>query len=280
MSLSTDPDPFRGFAGSAVMVTGASSGIGRAVAVSLARAGCGRVGIHYRSNRAGAEKTAAEVASFGVKTSLFAADLATSEHRSALVAEVYQSMGELDSWIQIAGGDVLTGAAGKWSFEAKLEYLWQVDVAASIAIGREVSERMRSSSTGSARPRSLVFIGWDQAPLGMEGDAGQMFGPIKAAVMAFANSLAQAVAPEVRVNTVAPGWIQTAWGAATDAYWDSRARGQALMDRWGTPEDVAAAVLYAANPDHSFLTGQTLDVNGGWNRRFGQMPLRRPPVDP
>ena len=55
----------------------------------------------------------------------------------------------------------------------------------------------------------------------MEGDAGQMFGPVKAAVMAYANSLAQSVAPAIRVNTVAPGWIQTAWGESASEYWDT-----------------------------------------------------------
>jgi 3-oxoacyl-[acyl-carrier protein] reductase len=116
-------------------------------------------------------------------------------------------------------------------------------------------------------PASIVFIGWDQALHGMEGDSGQMFAPVKAGVMAFAASLAQQVAPHVRVNTIAPGWIQTSWGASTSQYWQDRAKQQSLMDRWGTPEDVASAVVYVTNPKNSFLTGQTINVNGGWNRK-------------
>ena len=100
----------------------------------------------------------------------------------------------------------------------------------------------------------------------MEGDAGQMFGPVKAAVMAFAVSLAQSVAPRIRVNTIAPGWIQTSWGKQASQAWQDRAKGQSLMHCWGTPEDVARSVVYVSDPENTFLTGQTINVNGGWNR--------------
>jgi 3-oxoacyl-[acyl-carrier protein] reductase len=69
------------------------------------------------------------------------------------------------------------------------------------------------------------------------------------------------------VNTIAPGWIRTSWGESSSEYWSDRAKNQSLMHRWGKPEDVAKAVLYAADPDNTFLTGQTIDINGGWNRR-------------
>ena len=102
----------------------------------------------------------------------------------------------------------------------------------------------------------------------MEGDAGQMFGPIKAAVISFSQSLAQDLAPHVRVNCVTPGWIKTEWGKTTDDYWDRRARTSSLMNRWGTPEDVAAGVVFLISDQAGFVTGQVLDINGGWNRRF------------
>jgi 3-oxoacyl-[acyl-carrier protein] reductase len=127
-----------------------------------------------------------------------------------------------------------------------------------------------SNDPPKSDPAAVVFIGWDQAPHGMEGDAGQMFAPVKAGVMAFAASLAQHVAPHVRVNTIAPGWIQTAWGASTRGYWQDRAKQQSLMHRWGTPEDVARAVVYVTDPKNSFLNGQTINVNGGWNRKHSE----------
>ncbi len=89
-----------------------------------------------------------------------------------------------------------------------------------------------------------------------------------AAVMSFAASLAQSVAPMVRVNTVAPGWIRTAWGETVNDYWNERAKAESLMNRWGHPDDVAKAVVYLADPNNSFVTGEVINVNGGWDRTY------------
>lgn len=269
-----------------VVITGSSSGIGRAIATAAARAGAECL-IHYRKNREGAEATAALVRAAGREPRIVAADLAVPEDAARLVDEAFAWSPRIDAWIHNAGADVLTGSAASLSFEDKLSRLWEVDVRGTILLARRVAERMLQAaplppadvlpSVGNAESRSepqperlaasMVFTGWDQAPHGMEGDAGQMFGPIKAAVMAYAKSLAQTLAPQVRVNCVAPGWIRTAWGASSDPYWDRRATDDALMHRWGSPEDVAAAVIYLISPAADFLTGQVLEVNGGWNRR-------------
>lgn len=98
----------------------------------------------------------------------------------------------------------------------------------------------------------------------MAGDPGEMFGPIKAAVMAFAKSQAQTLAPHVRVNCVAPGWIQTAWGEEASEYWDQRAKREALRGRWGTPADVASTVAFVVSDEADFLNGQVIPVNGGF----------------
>jgi 3-oxoacyl-[acyl-carrier protein] reductase len=251
----------------AVVVTGASSGIGARIAVALAAAGTGHVFIHYRKNLVGAENTALAVRALGSQASLLQGDLSVPEDTERLVEQAWSGARVIQTWIHNAGADVLTGAAGKLDFQSKLELLWRVDVEGTIRLARKVAERMLTQ-TAADRPPSMVFIGWDQAMHGMEGDAGQLFGPTKAAVMSFAASLAQSLAPKIRVNTVAPGWIQTAWGESANGYWDERAKKQSMMGRWGQPEDVAAAVLYAVNPDHTFVTGQVLDVNGGWNRTF------------
>lgn len=250
------------------MVTGGSSGIGRSIALALAAAGAERIGLHYRSNRSGAEATAAEIEGGGCRCALIAGDLASAADVRQIAEAAWRELGSIHTWVNNAGADVLTGEAGSFDFDTKLRRLLEVDVVGTIHLSRLVADRMRVQSL--PQPPSIVFLGWDQAPHGMEGDAGQMFGPTKAAVMAFAASLAQQLAPAVRVNTVAPGWIRTAWGESTQGYWDRRARGQSLMRRWGTPQDVARAVLYAADPRHSFVTGQVIEVNGGWDRGFAE----------
>ena len=276
------------FADSSAVVTGSSSGIGQITAIELAKAGVCQLLVHYRSNRKGAEATAAMARQAGCRhVVLMAADLSDPAERTALVNQAFDQLGQVDSWINLAGADVLTGEAASWDFATKLDHLWNIDVRGTIDLSRQVAQRLRQQvnagnkeisnkntgnqnlpSHGTTTPPSITFIGWDQAPLGMEGDAGQMFGPVKAAVMAFANSMAQELAPEIRVNTIAPGWIQTSWGESTSDYWDDRAKEQSLMNRWGRPDDVARAILHVADPNNTFATGQTIPVNGGWDRRF------------
>lgn len=252
------------------VVTGSSSGIGRRIATELARRASGdsRIVIHCRGNLEGAEETAFDLRELGVATEVVAADLTKESAIARLVDRAWDFLEVPNVWVNNAGADVLTGDAVEESFSRKLRRLLEVDVVGTIELSRRVVNRLMEAELSP--PPSLTFIGWDQAPHGMDGDAGQMFGPVKAAVMAYANSLAQEVAPHIRVNTVAPGWIRTAWGESTNDYWDRRAKDEALMGRWGTPEDVAAAVCFVADRQNTFCTGQTITVNGGWSRKYGE----------
>ena len=111
-----------------------------------------------------------------------------------------------------------------------------------------------------------MTIGWDQADVGMEGDSGELFAATKGAVMSFSKSLARSLAPQVRVNCIAPGWIKTAWGEHASEAWQKRAVRESMLGRWGTPEDIAAAIRWFAGPDAAFVTGQVVNVNGGFRR--------------
>jgi 3-oxoacyl-[acyl-carrier protein] reductase len=90
---------------------------------------------------------------------------------------------------------------------------------------------------------------------------------VKGAIMAFSKSLARSLAPQVRVNCVAPGWIRTSWGEQASAAWQQRAVGESLLARWGAPEDVARVVRFLASPAAAFVTGQVWNVNGGFAGR-------------
>ena len=98
----------------------------------------------------------------------------------------------------------------------------------------------------------------------MGGDSGEMFGAVKGAVMAFTRSLAKSLAPDVRVNCVAPGWIKTAWGSEASGYWQQRGVRESLLQRWGTSEDVARVVRFLVSPRSDFINGQIIHVNGGF----------------
>ena len=187
-------------------VLGSTSGIGRAVAVALADAGADVI-VHGRRSRNAAEAVAAELRSRGGQASVLMADLADRAAGDRLVEDAWSLWGGLDAWLHIAGADTLTGAVAKLPFDAKLDLLWSVDVVATIRLCRAVGKRMRSQGSGA-----IVTMGWDQAETGMEGDSGELFATVKGAILAFTRSLALSLAPTVRVNALAPGWIKTAWG--------------------------------------------------------------------
>ena len=202
------------------VVTGASGGIGRAIALEQARGGADVV-VHGFRRKDAAEAVAAEIRELGRGATVMLADLADAAARSQFVDAAWNWRGSVDIWVNCAGADVLTGEAAAWPFERKLNALWQVDVAATMALSRDIGQRMK------ARGRGVILnIGWDQAEQGMAGDSGEMFAAVKGAVMAFTRSLAQSLAPEVRVNCLAPGWIRTAWGERASEYWQERATRQ------------------------------------------------------
>jgi NAD(P)-dependent dehydrogenase (short-subunit alcohol dehydrogenase family) len=175
-----------------------------------------------------------------------------------LVEKAWQTWQGLDAWVNNAGADTLTGPAAGWPFERKLQELLKLDVTATTLLSRDVGARMKAWGSGV-----VINMGWDQAETGMEGDSGQLFAAAKAAVMAFSRSLAVTLAPEVRVNCLAPGWIRTAWGENASAPWQERVKRETPLGRWGQPEDVAAAARWLISPAAAFITGQVIRINGG-----------------
>lgn len=244
--------------GQTAVVTGSSSGIGRAIALDLAAAGAA-VLVHARRSRQAAEATAEQIRQRGGASDIFLCDLADLATHEALVERAWAWRGGVDVWINNAGADVLTGELAKWAFEKKLAELWRVDVTATARLSRLAGTRMKQRGSGI-----IINMGWDQAEQGMAGDSGELFATVKGAVMAFTKSLARSLAPQVRVNCLAPGWIRTSWGDRASDYWQQRAQQESLLGRWGTPEDVARVARFLASPAASFITGQIIPVNGGF----------------
>lgn len=238
-------------------VLGSTSGIGRAVALALAEAGADVI-VHGRSSRDAAEEVGAVIRDRGCRSEVLMADLADRDAGDRLVEEAWSLWGGLDAWLHLAGADALTGASARLPFVAKLDLLWAVDVVATIRLCRAVGRRMKGQGSGT-----VITMGWDQAETGMEGDSGELFAATKGAIMAFTRSLALSLAPTVRVNALAPGWIKTEWGETASKLWHDRVLRETPMARWGTPEDVAKVACFLVSPAADFLTGQVLRINGG-----------------
>jgi 2-amino-4-hydroxy-6-hydroxymethyldihydropteridine diphosphokinase len=252
--------PGRELAGRRALVTGSTSGIGRAIAIELASAGADVI-VHGRNSQTAAG-TVADIRRAGVRGEARLADLSEVEGCRRLLDEAWACWGGLDVWINNAGADTLTGEAGSWPFERKLRALLAVDVTSTMILSRDVGRRMRDAGGGT-----ILNMGWDQADTGMEGDSGELFAASKGAIIAFSRSLALSLAPAVRVNCLAPGWIRTAWGEGASERWQERVLRETPLERWGLPEDVAAAARWLVSPAAAFVTGQILRINGGAVRR-------------
>lgn len=251
--------PRRELTGLNALVTGSTSGIGRAIALTLAERGANII-VHGRRSEQSAREVRDLCVGQGVRADIAMANLADMHDPAVagmFVGEVWGRFGHLDIAVLNAGADTLTGEAAKWPFERKLQHLLAIDLVSTMMLGRELGAAMQT------RGGLIVTVGWDQAETGMEGDSGQLFAAVKAGVMAFTRSLSLSLAPKVRVNCVAPGWIQTAWGETASTVWQERVLRETPLARWGKPADIASAVCWLASPAASFVTGQTIRINGG-----------------
>jgi 3-oxoacyl-[acyl-carrier protein] reductase len=242
-------------AGLRTVVTGASSGIGSAIAVAFASAGA-RVGIGFNRSSDAAQALADELGASGMHP-LLQADLSTAEGCASIVQQAFAALEHIDVWVNNAGADVLTGEAREWPVERKLTALIDTDLKATIRCSRLVAARMRPGSC-------IINIGWDHATIdGMGGENPELFAAVKAGVLGFSKALARSVAPNIRVNVLCPGWVETAYGAGVDRAFYEKVAASTPLKRWGRPQDIADAAVWLASPAASFVTGQAINVNGG-----------------
>ena len=239
-------------------MTGASSGIGRAIAETFAAQGATVLLTHHAS-RERAREVAEAITARGGRALVAQADLGTREACERLVAQAREELGRLDVWVNNAGADVLTGEAAAWEWERKLDVLLAVDLKGTIACSYAAGEVMGRQERGG----TIVNMSWDHVVSGMAGDDPQLFSAVKGGVLAFSKSLARSLAPDVRVNVLCPGWIETSFGEQADPDFRRSVARDTPLGRWGRPQDVAGAALYLASPEAAFVTGQAINVNGG-----------------
>jgi 3-oxoacyl-[acyl-carrier protein] reductase len=241
-----------------VLVTGASSGIGRAIALGCARAGAD-VAVTYRGNPTGAEKTAAAIRQLGRRAEVFRVDIGVEEEVTALAAELRRRFPRVDAWINNAGADILTGQGGRLSRLEKLDLLLAVDLRGTVLASWAAVDLMRAQGGGG----TIINMSWDHVSLGMAGENPILYSAAKGGIMSFSKSLAREIAPEIRVNILAPGFIETAFGQDANEGFRADVVARTPLGRWGVPEDVAGAAVFLASDASAFMTGQMIMVNGG-----------------
>ena len=259
-----------------VVITGASGGIGRAILETYAKE---NVALYLTANSGAAalrrELSQRQDAPSLAAARLFQADFGRPGAASALFDEISLTLRRdqrretprIDALVCAAGIDLMTPESKALDFDARLERAWRVDVAAVTTLARAFGAAMRDHRREEDAPQdydpSVVLFSWDGVARGMKGDSAQIYSACKGAVAAFARSLARSLAPDVRVNTVAPGWIMTTWAEKAPKETIARHAAESLLNRWGRPQEVAGVVRFLTSRDAAYVNGQTLEVNGG-----------------
>lgn len=233
--------------GRRVIVTGASSGIGLSCAEAFLKQGC-KVAAHYRAGRGSCETLERH---FPGRAYALGADLATEEGCEALIRDAAEKLGGLDILIHSAG--IWTPGAIREISRETLETMFRTNTFSTYYLTREAARRMAQGN--------VIIIG---STAGQRGEPGHShYAGSKGAVQSFVASVAQELAPQIRVNLVSPGWVRTPMSQAALEEREPAIVKVVPLKRVAEAEDVAAACLFLASDVSRHLTGVDLCCSGG-----------------
>ena len=241
---------------STVLITGASGGIGRATATRFAVAGA-KVILHAHQNIAAACELRNTLQSQGGKAEVVAADFSQSDAAAKLYRHVFDLTDSIDILVNAAGLDLMQPSLSSLPFEQKLQHILQTDVFTPIILSRMISKKMQERKQGT-----IFFFGWNGIDYGWQGETAQLYGAAKGALLGFSRSLAEDLAPDVLIRCLSLGWIKTRWGEKLSAEMEQRYAADSRRNRWGTPEEVAAAVEFLSGGESKYIDGIGLRLDG------------------
>jgi 3-oxoacyl-[acyl-carrier protein] reductase len=249
------------FAGRTVMVTGAGTGYGAEIAVRAAQEGARAVVVHYRSSAAGAEQTAERVRAQGAEALLVQGDIVSWEDIKRMATTVDAELGSLDALINNVGDMASEQESWRDITEELIDHTLAVDIKGTMLMTHEFGTRMLERERGAiVNIGSTVIVrGSPRAPQYAAGKYG---------LLGITKSYAKALAPTVRVNTFAPGFMETEAVLARPE-WKAGRREQILgatpAGKIPGPEDMTGAALFLASADAHHVTGSYMIADGGYS---------------
>ena len=256
--------------GKVAIVTGSATGIGAAIAQKLAAGGCNVV-INYTKSEKEARETVAACEAGGVETILCRADVSADEDCRRMVDDAIKKWGKIDALVNNAGTSKFVDHTDLEGLD-KEDFLriYSVNVVGPYQMVRAVTPHMKKAGQGA-----IVNVASTAAITGIGSSIA--YAASKGALVTMALSLARNLGPEIRVNTVCPGFVQSRWlkgGLGTERYEATRAylEDQAPLEVTATPDTVADAILYFI-AGAGITTGETLILDGGFH--LNQVPLVR-----
>jgi 3-oxoacyl-[acyl-carrier protein] reductase len=243
--------------GQVALITGASSGIGRATAEVMAREGA-RVGVNYLKNRNGAEEAVEAIRKAGGEALAIRADVARRQEVGALVAAVRQQWGHIDILVNNAG-DLIARRTLTEMTEEYWDQIMDLNVKSVFLCAQAVCEEMMARKSGC-----IINVTSIAARNG-GGMGASAYAAAKGAVLTYTKGLAKELAPYgIRVNGIAPGVIATPYHERfSSPEMMAKFAGNTPLGRAGTSDEVADVILFLVSPAARFVQGETVEVNGG-----------------
>lgn len=243
--------------GKVVLVTGASKGIGAALAIGLGRGGAA-VGVNYKNDAEGAERTVATIRDSGGEAVALRADVGDSTGAREVVAACVERLGRIDGLVNNAGrtrfGPIDEISSEDW------DDVMNTNVRGTFAVSVAAAAHMQRHGRGA-----IVNISSCAASLGLMYHS--VYTTSKGAVEALTRQLALELAPHVRVNAIAPAPTSTARNLEYDPNYDENWGRVIPLGRVGDPDDLLGPLLFLVSDQSRFLTGEVLHVDGGWTLR-------------
>lgn len=243
------------FQGKTAVITGAGHGIGRTLALGFAEQGA-TVMVHYASSEQGANEVVAQIQQQGGHALLARADLRQAAEVKRLVEQTHEQLGAIDIWINNAGASANSKETSGMSESDVLARMVEVDILGTWHCSHEAQRYMRDGGC-------ILNTGWNGAIAGAPGFTSQMYAISKGAIISLTRCLAVEFAPRIRVNCIAPGYIENDWSRSLSPSTRQRLIHNVPLQRWGTAQDILGTALFLASPAASYITGQVIVVDGG-----------------